>query len=616
MRERKPHMLTPSDGSDRPQNVLFFDTETQAEDLPDKVQRHTLRLGVAQYYRQTRGKALGFQSELVFRDVSEFWDYVDGYVRKKSTLIITAHNIVFDLAVLNGFVEMAERGYTLESFYTKGMVSIFRWKRGNSKVVGIDNGNLFPGKLREWGDLLGFPKGQVEFSTVDDTELITYCRRDVEIMVKCWLSWLAFLDDRDCGSFKFTVGSTAFNTWRHRFLKKSIYIHADPLAIELERQSYRGGRVEVLYKGRLEGDRYHYLDINNMYGYVLSRYMYPAGFMGSAKSDSVSMLVRKLEKYAVTARVTINTSEPAFPYHLDGVTCYPVGRFTTTLTTPELYYVIQNGWLESVQAFAWYQQESLFSSYVDEFYNLRIKYRSEGNKPYAQICKLLVNSLYGKFGQQGFDQKIIGETDPQDIWSESVYDVDHNIHYRHISIAGKIFEERKAGESYNSFVAISAHVTAYARMYLWRLIKRVDPGHVFYMDTDSLIVDDHGMKQLASVMDEGKLGALKVELSSDWLEVNAAKDYAMEGRKRLKGVPVGSKETSPGVFELTHWERLAGSIQKGHQRGYYTRTITKRQNRRITSGVLTPSGWVVPFVLDLAGSGLSEVPDLLPSLLE
>lgn len=602
MKERKAHLLDKPKGNERPANVIFFDTETQQTDIDTRTQKHTLKIGVVQHYRAVDDDRLRLQSELVFRHNAEFWDYVDGRCRQKTTTYLTAHNIVFDLAVLNGFSELAERGWELESFYTKGMVSIFRWKNGTRKITGIDNGNLFPGKLRLWGDILGFPKGEVDFDTVSEDDLIVYCRRDVEIMVKCWLTWLDFLDVQDCGSFRVTVGSTAFSAWRHRFLKAKVHIHDNPLAMMLERESYKGGRVEVLYKGRLDDGPFYYLDINNMYGYVLTRYTYPSGIWDAKETDSISMLIKKLEKYAITARVTINTTEPYFPYKFNGHTCYPVGRFTTTLTTPEIHLCFQRGWMEAVHAIAWYRQEPLFAEYVKTFYDLRMKYRKEGNSGFAQICKLLVNSLYGKFGQQGFEQKVIGKTDIQDIWTESVLDIVTQEFYRHIALGGQIYEERKTGESYNSFTAIAAHVTAYARLYLYRLCLLVPHGHVFYMDTDSLIVDKVGKEHLAALMDENTLGSLKVELESPWVEINAPKDYAMEGRSRMKGVTPGSKEVQPGIFEVTQWERLNGMIRRGTSNGYYTRKGLKHQRRNITSGVVLPSGWVQPFEIDLPAS--------------
>jgi len=336
MKVRKSHILTATKGDDRPSNVLFFDTETSQTPGKKNTKIHQLKLGVAIHTRTSRGDRLKTQSELIFFRKSEFWAYAQEKARPKCPLYLVAHNLIFDLVVVDAFMCLQSAGWDLESFYTKGMVSIFRWTLGDRTILGVDNSNLFSGTLASWGTIAGVPKMSVDFDTVSDADLIPYCHRDVEIMVALWRMWLGFLDTHKCGTFKPTVGSTAFNTWRHRFMSARVHIHNHPLGLQLERESYRGGRVEALYKGSLTQGPYYYLDVNSMYAHMLRRYSYPAGIYSAKETDSLSMMLRKLEKHAVIARVVIETPEPWFPVIRDGFTCYPVGRFQTTLTTPEL----------------------------------------------------------------------------------------------------------------------------------------------------------------------------------------------------------------------------------------------------------------------------------------
>lgn len=610
--KRRAHILKPTQGVERPTSAIFFDTETAQTRQDDGTVEHTLKVGVAQHCRSTRGDTLRFQSEVVFYKRGDLWDYVDRTVRDKSTTYLVAHNIVFDLTVTHGFSTLARCGWKLDSFYSKGVVSLFRWSKGERRLLGVDNSNLFAGKLAKWGDIFKMPKLAVDFETVDDASLVVYCRRDVEIMVRLWRSWIEFLDRHDLGSFKSTVGSTALSAWRRRFMGGKVHIHDDPLAIRLERDAYRGGRVECFFKGTIERGDFYYLDVNNMYGYVLARYQYPAGIWGSAETDSLSMLVRKMADHAVVARVGVEVSEPWFPLTVDGRTCYPVGSFETTLTTPELILCYQKGWLRSVSAMAWYRQSPLFADYVNYFYNLRRKYSDEDNPGYSAICKLLVNSLYGKFGQTGLDQRAIGEVPLDEVWSQTVKDVVNGEIYRMYAMGGRVFEERKSGESGNSFPAIAAHVTAYARLYLYRLIQLVDRRHVFYCDTDSLIVDAYGMRQLKPLMDAHRLGALKIELRSRWLEINAPKDYRMATRSRLKGVKPNAVRLIGNIYSQEQWERFAGKVRSGSLDGFKVRPIIKRQHRQITSGVLRQDGWIEPFHLE-QGEPVAAAP-LLPSL--
>jgi len=428
-------------------------------------------------------------------------------------------------------------------------------------------------------------------------KLVVYCRRDVDIMVSCWRHWMIFIDDNKCGSFKPTIASTAFGAWRHRFMPCTVYIHSDPLSLELERESYRGGRTECKFVGNPGPGLYHYLDINNMYGYVLQKYDFPAGHWNSSEKCSLWHLAYKLQRYCVTARVTIDIGENVFPMKINKHTAYPLGEFTTTLTTPELKYCINKGWLKEVHAYSWYRKAPLFEEYVTEFRGLREKYQAAGNKGYEKIVKMLINGLYGKFGQRGMDQEKIGDCDPETMMREQVYDTVDDEYYELIYLAGTIFRERHRGEANNSFPAIAAHVTAYARLYLAWFMSKVPAGHLFYVDTDSLIVDQVGYDCLVDYIDPGAIGKLKVECQSPWLSIRAPKDYEMEGRIKMKGIKKTAVKIDEGSYTQWEWQGLHGLMKKTNFGEYAIKRVTKRRGSKIWSGVVTPSGWVDPFWL-------------------
>lgn len=601
MRERQPHVLERTSSEDRPRRIVFFDTETRWQTTDDKVTRHELRLGFARLCELTPAGALKPKRELSFTTSGEFIDWLDAMCKPKSTVHLVAHNLPFDLSVVGAFVRLAQLGWKLQSFYTKGMVSIFRWQHGERRILGLDNGNFFGGKLADWGELVGLPKLEIDLQDATDAELEPYCRRDVEVLQRLWELWLGFLDEHQCGSFKPTVSSTAFNTWRHRFMADKVHIHVVERALQLERDAYSGGRAECLWVGRREDGPYYYLDVNNMYGWVLSTCEMPTGIWGSSVDIDPWRLAYKLERYAVIARVTIAPTEPWFPQKQGIFTFYPVGLFSAVLTTPELKLAVDRGWLVDVESCAWYSKAVLFGEYTQEFTRQRRRYERDGNQGMARICKLLVNGLYGKFGQRGLSIERVGDCDPTDVRAEEVYDAETGEHFRQIWLGGGIWRERKTGESWNSFPGIAAHVTAYARLRLYELLRRVPQGHAFYMDTDSLIVDQVGYDALSKLVNPQQLGMLKVELSSDWLEIHAPKDYAMAGREKRKGIRADALQLGPATFQQTSWLKLPGLIQAGVTEGYLTKETRKTLRREVHSGTVRPDGWIAPFQVHSVG---------------
>jgi len=591
---KRPHTLDPTTSMKRPNRVIFFDTETRQDPPVNDVIQHHLKVGVAKFCLRNDDGQLEVKQELTFYTPVEFWSWVDERCKKRSTTYLVAHNITFDLAVVNAFSEFPRHGWDLGSFYSKGMVSIFRWKENERRLIGLDNGNFFAGKLDTWGKRLGYPKLDIDFDTCTDDELLTYCDRDVDIMIKLWIMWIEFLDINRCGAFKPTVSSTAFNTWRHRFMPDRVHIHTDDLATHLERSAFRGGRTECLWVGERDDGPFYYMDVNNMYGYILANCEFPSGIWNSIPKAEPYQLAFKLKRHSVIAEVLIDVTEPWFPYRLGIHTCYPVGEFWTTLTTPELKLVIDNGWLRDVGAMSWYRTSPLFAEYVNEFTDLRHSYDRNGNEGFSKICKMLVNGLFGKFGQRGMKQEIIGDCDPNKMGRETIYDEENNVIFDQVYLAGKIFKEYKTGEAFHSFPAIAAHVTAEARLYLYQLATQVPAHSVFYMDTDSLIVDQDGYDILKTDLDPSKIGKLKVEITSPWLEINAPKDYKMEGRSKTKGVKLDAELLSNGKYRQIHWTKLNGLIRAGKTEGYMTRQVDKEQHRIIHSGRVGHFGWIAP----------------------
>lgn len=597
-RQPPPHVLEPTKDAPLPTRIIFLDTESHLTPGDHRTTVHDLKLGIAQLHNREGVNDLRMTSESVFTQAGDFFNWIGQKCTGNKTFYLVAHNIVYDLAILNGFRELPRLGFTMVSLYSKGQVSIIRWKKDKTRIICVDNGNFFGGTLQRWGDIFEVPKIKINFATCTFDELTVYCRRDVEIMVKSWQTWFRFLTEHDCGGFKITVGSTAFNTWRHAHVKDRVYVHKFEQVLALERESYHGGRVECFYQGHQDNGPFYYVDINNMYGHIMRQGSFPIGVQGYSRKLPIKRMIQYLGRYNVIARVTVNVDLPAFVKKVNGFTAYPLGRFDVTLTTEELKLALSHGWIEKLHAMSWYRSGNIYQTYVDQFYSLRMMYRQQGNKGFETICKLLINSLYGKFGQTGLRQEIIGEADLDEIWSIPVIHIDKEIRSRQVAIGGIIYEEFHEGESYHAMPAIASHVTANARLYLFDLIQQAGRENTFYCDTDSLIVDQTGYDRIEGMISQDQIGKLKIELQSDYLTIHAPKEYEMSGRKRIKGIKKNAIEIAPGVFEQEQWPRLAGMIRSGMPEVYATATIQKHHSRRIRSGTVRASGWVDPFHLD------------------
>lgn len=596
----------------------MVDTETTQHEVSPGVMEHTLRLGCAIYYRRLRGGKWSKGEYLDFRTPGEFWDWVVSHTRRKARLYLYAHNLMFDWGILHGTTELPARGWERRSHILDDPPTIIRYglpdkdAEGNpvrvrghnggerqgylSSLVAIDSLNYFRASLAELGENVGKPKTKVDFATVSDLELMEYCRNDTEVLSHIMLGYIDFVSTHDLGSYQPTSPSQAFSAYRHRFLKSSILIDDNEAALTLSREGYHGGRCEAWVLGRHTGS-FHLLDVNSLYPYVMSQHPYPTQLVGHYTRLTVSELSRLLDSYAAVARVDLHTETPRYPLVYGHKLVWPVGRFTAVLPTPHLAAALQAGEVVRVREVSVYEQSFLFGPYVDYFFHLRQTYKTSGNKVYSTMSKLFLNSLYGKFGQSGRKWEPIGESPLGEVRSWLDVDADTGDTYRMRSYGGLVERESREGESWNSHPSIAAHVTAWGHDYLWELIQQAGRSHVYYMDTDSLVVDDEGLEHLESKIDDNRLGMMKRELSFTTMDIHGCKDYLFGSRKKIKGIRAAAVEVKPGVYAQESWRGAKGMIAEGDVDRIVVKQITKVLRRIYDKGILGPDGRVSPLRL-------------------
>lgn len=590
---RKAHILKKIKGTEKKNNWIFWDTETKAYKKTNDTEYHKLHLGVAQFYRLDRKETP--MDELVFYEPEEFVDFLDSKTRKNSITSVMAMNLAFDFTACNLSELMKAKGYTLKQFMVESKVCILKYRKDSKSVLFLDLFNYVKASVASLGKLLDLPKLDVDFESASDEYLTIYCRRDVEIIAKFMIMYMKFVEHHDLGCLGPTTPSQAFNAFRHRFMKSEIFIHTIDKCSQLERDSYFGGRTECHHIGRYKGMVY-YVDVNSMYPFVMREHKYPTKMMLYDNAElSIESLSDYLETQSVIAEVELITDEPAYPTRYNEKLVFPTGKLTAVLCTESLKYALEHDHLIKVNKYAIYKQRDLFSDYINFFYDLRLKYKSENNSIFEQLTKLFLNSLYGKFGQRV--RQIIYKNTIDDPKCEviEVYSREGVKLYDEVTFGGDVFHHfTKQEEGYNSFVAVASHVTDYARMLLFRMMKQAGTENVLYNDTDSLFLTETGYRNVNDLLDNSKLGFLKLESTYKQMYIHGLKDYATCDYVKHKGVRANAKQLSRDHFEQLQFPSFKGLIRAGIHDELPIKTIRKTLKREYDKGHVTPSGMVVP----------------------
>lgn len=597
--QRRAHLLAENKSTAQPRLHIFVDVESQIDDPREGWRDHHFQLGWALFWRRRSG---GRSDQLEWYKIEspvEFWEWVERHVRTKTRLLLVAHNVDYDLLILRAFFHLPRLGWELQRFYLDQGCKILNWRKGNYSLQVVDNVNWFKGQLATWAKAAGIPKLDTDPLTASADSLSTYCRRDVDILHKLWEWWYGYISEHDCGAWGITLPSQAFHAFRHRHLNHKVWIHDHEDALELERESYHGGRTECFRYGEYQDSIFYKLDVNSMYPFCMWAFETPLAMRGYTERLSLKALQYRLQRYCLVARATVNVTEPFLPFQSDDGLIYPIGRFETVLTTPELRMALERGWLEELGEAAWYRKGILFRDYVDYWYALKQSYREDSDPLLYRLSKMMLNSLYGKFGQLNSQITQIGECHPEEFKLTPIWDTKTSEWITEYRLTGKVFVKRRGGESFHSFPAIAAHVTAYARMYLYRVIELVGREHVYYCDTDSIIVDSMGFQKFAPHLKPSMLGHLKVERIARFLKLNAPKDYQMDGHVVLKGVRPEATWLDDHTVKQEIFPTLSGLLKYGKADTYATRMQVKRLERVIRSGVQLDNGYIDPYEIDL-----------------
>lgn len=315
--------------------------------------------------------------------------------------------------------------------------------------------------------------------------------------------------------FSFTTASQALKIFR-TYLKNpipGIYGRAD----DYIRKGYFGGRTEIfkpLFDG--PGNIYSY-DINSLYPSVLAnpKNDFPGGITGLTDKlnfDRIGFfwcIVFVPEQYM-----------PPLPYLHEGKLLFPCGYLDGIWSVAELKNAVENYGVKIIKVKSGYECENIgnpFSEFILELYERRLKAKAEKDEVTDVICKLTMNSLYGRFGLRKDRENFAFDENQADFNGKWIIEKEgFNIRLGTIPV-----------ELTTSFsnIAIAAYTTSYARIQNVNLASPWAEKHLYYTDTDCFPTT---MK-----LPEGKgLGQLKLEYTAQQACFLLPKTYIIKASKK------------------------------------------------------------------------------------
>jgi DNA polymerase type B, organellar and viral len=337
------------------------------------------------------------------------------------------------------------------------------------------------------------------------------------------------------------------------------------------REYFFGGRVQCFKYGVLHGD-FKIYDVNSMYPAVMKNDIHPCGkkyiTVKNTVMDKHGRIPGIVDCDFYFATIYAKLINGGLPLREKTGLDFSQKEGIFKSTSHEIKNLVRHGFIKVekvIEAHAPFETIS-FGDFVDKFSREKIDAKTRGDRAGEIFAKLILNSAYGKFGQnpEHYRDYLINEGMPESGDWQFCADFGNK----------QLFEKPIERPAFYD-VAIGASITSAARAVLMdALIKSKTP---VYCDTDSIICE----KLEGVVLDDKKLGAWKFEGDLDCLAIAGKKLYS--GFKNgvcvklaSKGVRLSGddiKKVAQG--ETMHWKNDAPSFSLLKEPSFVDRKIER-----------------------------------------
>ena len=607
----------------QPSNLIFVDTETRAvQPRPEcKYRTHQFRLGCFRYGVWRRGK-LTRQRSGFFTDVNVFWDFVDSRMRPKDTIWLIAHGAGFDMTALGLWDRLnsgqyhltrprqPKRGSKLDTQTDEvptGMLVvedpptiIMLESSTGGRINIVDSLNYYRMPLKQLGELVDLPKLDMPDPADYDSTWIRYWQRDVEILERAFCHLLRWTKDHDLGNFAYTLPSQSWNAYRHRFMPVKLLPTLDPEEKAIARAGYFGGQTEVFKLGKITQPAF-LLDVQSLFPAVMARNYYPVKSVDSCTIDRQSTIPPPYDLKSCICEVDINSQDVPYPYRRDNKILWATGTFTTSLVGPELARAAELGHITSYRRWVAYRMASIFTDFVAYFGHVKQAAERAGNQVERELAKLILNSLYGKFGQLGGGMQLEPNKIPATDWGKWVeIHAETNTQTEWLHIAGYAFRQLPRSEKKNSMPEISAFVCSYAREHMRHLREIAGHDSVYYQAIDSLIVDMYGFQNLvkSGEIDAQTIGKLREQVRADSAEIQGIGWYQIGNRKVEMGLKQDAHPVQRELWQVNRFSSLKSTLAGDPREGIREQLWVRAGCGQYSKGTIGRDGWIKPHYVD------------------
>lgn len=343
-----------------------------------------------------------------------------------------------------------------------------------------------------------------------------------------------------------TLPSLALAIFRSNYLEENKIPQLRGLISDFIRDGFTGGSTDMFIP--YSKKPIYVYDVNSLYPYIMAMFDMPIGKIEFFKGDITKIDPKAFGFFEVEVTAPKNLKIPILQTHVKTPggtrTISPLGSWTGVYFSEEIYNARDNfGYKFKILRGYTFERGKIFDGYINNLYE--IKLNSSKLEALYLISKLLMNSLFGRFSmdydlaetavitQALFDELSKGkvsikrsrkknfEVTKNEVTADGmpiqvkqlITDFINFGDEMHMVTIENMFDPENDEQVEHFFssaivsIAISAAITAYARIHMSQFKKPGLPYKLYYSDTDSIMID----KPLGSSFIGKELGKMKLE---------------------------------------------------------------------------------------------------------
>lgn len=542
---------------------MYLDTEAH-DDLSGRVRTQTWRLGVTCYDHNDNPERTWRQPEWrTHKAPADLWSYVDGRTKARARTIVVAHNMGYDLRISNALIELPALGWDLDQFAISGKTLTMTWRRDKRTLVFCDSMTWWPFGLAKVGEMVGVIKPPLPAWDDTDEAWEYRCRCDVEILQAANREVLAWIEGQDLGNWAKTGAGMAWANWRHRHYTHKVLVHADNEARAAEVSAIGTGRCEAWRWGpQIAGGMVEW-DYPLAYPRIASEVRVPTRLYSHVSAPSLGWLDRLPTYRRAVVRASVETAVPTLPHHDGERWLWPVGQFSGWWWDTELQLAAETA--ERIELHeAWTYQAALALKDWGEWV---IGACTDTTGAYSALqratAKHWSRALIGRFGAKYPIWTEYGDSPEPGVEVGDLFDTASGRVGKFMTLGEKYFVGLDEAYVADACPAIMGLVMAECRVRLWRAAAFAGFEHVAYMDTDGLLVDAEGDRNLTLWTKEGEGWGIRRKRRYKSVEILGPRQLIVDGEARISGVPKTAQRMAGHDFEGERWEGVEQALRNG-----------------------------------------------------